>query len=60
MILRKYWSPKDQSNTELGIKLINAQNLLTDGLNIDQLKAEFLSNLKKGKYWNFGSAELKK
>ncbi|MEM6524675.1 MAG: hypothetical protein AAF693_12810 [Bacteroidota bacterium] len=59
-VTRKYWSPEDQLSTQLGMNLVSLQKELSQNLNIKKLKDDFLSNLKKGKYWNYGVNQLKK
>jgi len=57
-IVRKYWSPEDQVNIELGMNLHKLQKELSNNLKISQLKAVFMANLKRGKYWNYGPTQL--
>ena len=58
-ILRKFWSPESQMDTDIGLFLSNIKTDLKDLYKIDSLKNNFQNNLRNGQYWNFGSGMLK-
>lgn len=54
----KFWSPSSQIETKLGREIQGLYGEISETIRYDSLKNEFLNELPRGRYWNFGEGVL--